>query len=212
METYFMAFNRLDEDERYAGLSTNAKYLYGKMRDTLKLSIKNNWQDENGFFIRMTRLKMAALLKCSLPTVRKIIKELIGVGLLLEKREGLTKSNRLYVQLLPGENEMEFHCRVKKALPPTKKPDFSTDRNVVSPNQRKPIHRDPIPEEINKKHFWALKEGDIFKYGNSFWIHEHGEITPYKFGEERKNAMVTLLDQIGMNPSHIIKAISEAEI
>ena len=212
METYFMAYNRLDEDEQYANLSTDAKYLYGKMRDRLKLSIKNNWQDENGFYIRMTRVSMAALLHRCLPTVRKVIKELIDAGLLSEKREGLTKSNRLYVQLLPGENEIEFQCKARKTALPTKKPDFLTDRNEVAPNQSNPSQLNPTSEEIKKKHFWALKDGDIFKYGNSFWIHEQGEINPYLFGEELKNNMKELLCQIGMKPAEVSLAVAAANI
>lgn len=70
-------------------------------------------------------------------------------------------------------------------------------------NQRDHNQRNHTPEEIKKKHFWALKDGDIFKYGNSFWIHEQGEITPYKFGDDLKNGVVEMLSQLGMKLNDI---------
>ena len=223
--TYFIIYNRLDEDEKYKGLSVYARYLYGKLRDTLKLSIMNNWQDENGFYVRMTRIKMSILLGCCVPTIRKIIKELINVGLLNEKREGFGKSNRIYVHLLPGEEELAFQCKVKQRLPSTKKRDFTYEGNAVSPNQRNSIQREssteeitkapsytrkapPTQEDIKKEHFWVLKEGSIFRYQSKFWIYEHGEVTPYCFGEDLKRGAIDLLAKIGMPLDDIPKAMA----
>ena len=223
--TYFIIYNRLDEDAKYKGLSVYAKYLYGKLRDTMKLSIMNNWQDENGFYVRMTRQKMSLLLGRCVPTTRKIVKELISVGLLNEKREGLAKSNRIYVHLLPGEDELTFQCKVKQRLPSKRKPDFTSEGNAVSPNQRNSIQRESSPEEITKtpsysqkappthedikkEHFWVLKEGNVFRYQNKFWIYEHGEVTPYCFGEDLKRGAIDLLAQIGMSPDDIPNALA----
>lgn len=202
-ESYFIMLNRLDEDEQYADLSIHAKYLYGKMRDILKLSIRNNWQDENGFYIRMTRDRMAKLLKCSLPTVRKIVKELIQFGLLKEKREGLTKSNRLYVQLLPGENEIAFQCKARKNKSLAVQMPDRTAAKIKILQDSSVMEDNPSPKAVQQKHFWALREGDIFKYGNSFWIHEKGDITPYRFGEELEKETMALLNQIGMHADDV---------
>ena len=223
-EAYFVIHHRLDTDPLYANLSVMAKYLYGKMRDILKLSIKNNWQDENGFYIRLTRLNMATLLKCCLPTVRKVIKELINVGLLKEKREGLTRSNRLYVQLLTGENETEFQCKARKNVLSEKKPDFSTEGNAVSPNHRNPNERNlaqredilaganilknpPTAQDIKENRFWVLKEGAIFHEQGEWWIYENGEVMPYKFGKKLAQGAVELLSQLGMPPNDIISSL-----
>ncbi|MDL2317869.1 replication initiator protein A [Eubacteriales bacterium OttesenSCG-928-A19] len=212
VETYFIILNRLDEDERYSWMSVWAKYLYGKMRDILKLSIKNGWKDERGYYIRMTRVKMGLLLGIALPTVRKVIKELIKAGLLEDVREGLTRSNRLYVKLLEGEDELAFQTKVKETAPPLKKPDFTLERNKVSPNQGNLTQRHSTPEENKKEHFWVLREGSIFKYRNSFWIHEKGQVTPYRFGDDLKNGAMELLSQLGMKSDDISLAMAGISI
>lgn len=214
-QSYFIIPTELDTNPAYADLSVQAKYLYGKMRDTLKLSILNNWQDQNGFYIRMTRINMATLLKCCLPTIRKFVKELIGVGLLKEKREGLGRSNRLYVQLLPGEDEVEFQCSVRKQLQTAKKPDFTPEGNEVSSNQRYSTQRHqnqrkyiPTPQDIKENRFWVLKEGAIFKDQGEWWIYENGEISPYLFGQKLKEGTADLLSQLGMAPGDIANTLS----
>lgn len=230
-ESYFIIPHRLDVDERYAKLSIKAKYLYGKMRDILKLSIKNNWVDDNGFYIRMTRAKMSDLLQCSLPTVRKVVKELIAADLLDEKREGLTRSNRLYVHVLHGEDEIAFQCGVITSAPSTRKPAFTLDGNTLSPNQRNLSQRqnqptetvkDPVPkysasennrsyptlENMKKEFFWEIKEGSIFRYQGAFWSNIKGEILPYRFGEDLKKATIDLLLQFGMSPEDIPRAMA----
>ena len=220
-ETYFIIHNRLDADVRYASLSVHAKYLYGKLRDLLKLSIQNNWQDENGFYVRMTRETMTKLLKICLPTARKVVRELVGVCLLKERREGLNKSNRLYVQLFPGEDELAFQCKVKQSSPSKRKPDFTPEGNAVSPNQRNLNHSEvqpeqnknneakrPTPEDVKRDHFWVLKEGNIFRYKGSFWIYEDGEVTPYRFGEDLKKDVIDLLASLGMSPDDIPLAMA----
>lgn len=177
--TFFQIPKALDTDERYKGLSVEARYLYGHMRDTLKLSIKNNWQDGVGFYIRMARVKMAELLHRSLPTVRRIIRELISVGLLKEKREGLTRSNRLYIQLLPGEDEIEFQCRARKTLPFAKKTDFSTDRKPFVPNH---TYSDQTHFSETKKkggYPWFLKNGDVFMKEGELWQFLDNDIEPF---------------------------------
>ena len=122
----------LNTDSKYASLSVEAKYLYGLMRDRFKLSVKNRFKDTVGTFIYMPRKVMSGFLKKSLPTIRKFVAELVKVGLIIEKRMGLTKCNKIYVQLLPGEKEGDFQTK--------EKPYFTPERNEVSPSNHNPSY------------------------------------------------------------------------
>ncbi|MDL2317842.1 replication initiator protein A [Eubacteriales bacterium OttesenSCG-928-A19] len=213
---YFTVAKMLDTDPRLARLSVEAKYLYSRMRDTLKLSIKNNWRDKLGPYIKMTRENMAQLLHKSLPTVRKILKELVEAKLIIDIRMGLTRCNRIYVRLLPGEGESDLvpakqdervhRARNENRLPSGEekishsgeKVDFIPDRNNLSPSKRNQSNPNPNENKNKWDHFWVLQEGSIFKYRNSFWIYEDHEITPYLFGEELESRANELLLQMSM--------------
>jgi hypothetical protein len=82
----------------------------------------------------MARKSIADFLKKSLPTVRKIIAELKSVGLLKEKRTGLTKCNKIYVQLLPGESEIYAQSVNESDIASAKKPDFSLEGKPFASN------------------------------------------------------------------------------
>lgn len=142
---YYAIPKPLFTDPRFINLSIEAKTLYGFMRDRLKLSLKNDgWQDTIGTYILMARKTMAEFLRKSLPTVRKIVAELIGAGLLREKRMGLTKCNRIYVQLLPGETANDFQPGIETNDISAKKADFSLERKPVASNNGN-------SKEINKR-------------------------------------------------------------
>lgn len=82
----------------YKKMSNDAKIAYALLQDRLELSIKNDWFDEEGsIFFLFGNEQLGEILNCSKPTVIKIKKELQKCDLLLEKRMGLSKSNRLFL-------------------------------------------------------------------------------------------------------------------
>ena len=92
----------LIKDERFKGLSSDAKLLYGLMLDRMAMSMKNGWlDDKNRAYIIYAVENMADDLGCSKPTCTKIIKELDsdnGIGLIEKKRRGLGKTDIIYVK------------------------------------------------------------------------------------------------------------------
>lgn len=83
---------------KYKHLSLEAKVLYGLLLSQLTLSIKNNWQDENGnVYIILTREKAQELLNISDKTATKAFKQLNKCKLIYEKKQGQTKPNLIYV-------------------------------------------------------------------------------------------------------------------
>lgn len=87
------------------GLSNDAKILYGVLMDRTSLSIytykatgDRNFIDEEGnIFIYFDNSSIEEILNVSVPKAVTVKKELVKFGLLEEVRQGLGKSNRLYV-------------------------------------------------------------------------------------------------------------------
>ena len=121
----------LIKDERFKGLSSDAKLLYGLMLDRMSLSMKNGWLDEeNRAYIIYTIEDIMEDLGCARGTCAKIIKELEaenGIGLIEKKRRGLGKPDIIYVKNFATLDE-----KVKEEAG-KKKPvnaDISTDAEV----------------------------------------------------------------------------------
>ena len=92
----------LIKDERFKGLSSDAKLLYGLMLDRMSLSMKNGWlDDENRAYIIYSVENIMEDLGCSKPTCIKVIRELDtdnGIGLIEKKRRGLGKPDIIFVK------------------------------------------------------------------------------------------------------------------
>ncbi|MCR4598919.1 MAG: replication initiator protein A [Acetatifactor sp.] len=92
----------LIKDERYRGLSSDAKLLYGLMLDRMSLSMKNKWIDsQNRAYIVYKIEEAMEDLGCARATCVKIFKELDcenGIGLIEKVRLGLGKPDIIYVK------------------------------------------------------------------------------------------------------------------
>ncbi|KRM22683.1 replication initiator protein A [Latilactobacillus graminis] len=84
--------------EKYKKLSAEAKLAFAVLSDRLQLSIKNHWFDKDGniYFI-YTGEQLAEILGCGHSKVTAIKKELTAANLLVMKRMGQGKANRMYL-------------------------------------------------------------------------------------------------------------------
>jgi len=111
--SFYRVPRMLMKDERFKGLSSDAKLLYGMMQDRLSLSQQNGWVDaENRPYIYYTMDNIMSDLGCGREKCAKILAELDskkGIGLIEKKRQGLGKPDIIYVKnFIPVEvNEPE---------------------------------------------------------------------------------------------------------
>lgn len=95
----------------YKNLSLGAKAAYAIMRDRLDLSKKNGWADEKDrIYLLFTNDNLAELLEVSEKTIRRYKKELEQHNLIVNKRQGQNKPNRIYIlkpvlPSLPGDRK-----------------------------------------------------------------------------------------------------------
>lgn len=95
----------------FKNLSTDAKVLYGLMLDRMSLSIKNKWLDEEKkAYIYFSLEDIMELLNCGRNKAVKSLQELDdenGIGLIEKRRQGMGKSNMIYVKSFVIEESQE---------------------------------------------------------------------------------------------------------
>ena len=79
-------------------ISNNARILYTLLLDRHRISVKNNWFDDNGeVYIYFKREEMEHQLGLSERTIAKVVQELKDFFLVEEKQQGLNKPNKIYL-------------------------------------------------------------------------------------------------------------------
>ena len=132
----------LIKDERFKGLSSDAKLLYGLMLDRMAMSMKNGWlDDENRAYIIYAVENMAEDLGCSKPTCTKVIKELDsdnGIGLIEKKRRGLGKTDIIYVKNFASLPDRKAEKETANADVSTevKNFNFKKEKNLISGDKK----------------------------------------------------------------------------
>ena len=105
----------LFNNERYKGLSLEAKATYSILRDRQDLSVKNGWADKQGFiFSYYTVVKLCEILEVANGKVNTIKKDLVKYGLIIDKRQGQGKQNKIYV-LKPECDDSSFYNKKSTA-------------------------------------------------------------------------------------------------
>lgn len=86
-------------DDKYKGVSTDAKMLYGLLLDRMQLSLKNGWTDKYGRVYQYFTVKQAqALLHFGHEKICKLFRELEQANLILRKRQGQGMPSIIYLK------------------------------------------------------------------------------------------------------------------
>ena len=164
----------LIKDERFKGLSSDAKLLYGLMLDRMSLSMKNGWlDDENRAYIIYTIDNIREDLGCSKEKAVKVLAELDadkGIGLVEKIRRGLGKPDIIYVKnfIIQDEGRKEpFNADVSTEVG---KPDFKRSENPTSRSQETRL------QEVGKPDF--KRSENLTSRGRENQLQEVGESDP----------------------------------
>lgn len=107
-------------DERYKGMCSDAKLLYGILVHRAQLSESKGWIDGQGrVYMYYSREDMASSLNVSLPTLRKAIRQLMDAELLEEAFQGKGKPNKLYLLQpdVPDRVNKQVRCNTDTVSP-----------------------------------------------------------------------------------------------
>lgn len=179
MEAEQFSFYRIPrllvKDERFRGLSSDAKLLYGLMLDRMSLSVKNGWlDDENRVYIIYTVENMAEDLGCSKPTCTKIMRELDsvnGIGLIEKKRRGLGRPDIIYIK--------NFNVREQKPLVSgNKKTESQEIKDFVVKEQKSLASGDKKIESQEIKNFYLKKQKSLASGDKKIKSQEINDFSP----------------------------------
>jgi hypothetical protein len=148
MNTIENSFVNLFNNEKYSSMTIESKYLYQVLIYRYQLSIKNKnkYSDKKGnIFIFYTIEELKKILNKSKSTIIKLKKELTKFGLLIEKKQGLTKPNLLYPQPVINLNKKKSRLQEVQNLDPIIK-DIYKDKKII---ENTPYR--PNCQEKNKK-------------------------------------------------------------
>ena len=157
----------LIKDQRFKGLSSDAKLLYGLMLDRMALSMKNGWLDgENKAYIHYTIENIMEDLGCAKATCTKVLAELDskkGIGLIEKKRQGLGKPDIIYVKNFVLSESSEPMMDEEKVVENPIDSDASTEiQNLNFQKSKKQDSRSSENElqEVQKLDFQKSKKQD----------------------------------------------------
>ena len=164
----------LIKDERFKGLSSDAKLLYGLMLDRMSMSMKNGWlDDENRAYIIYTIENIREDLGCSKEKAVKVLAELDaskGIGLIEKIRRGLGKPDIIYVKnfIIQDEGRKEpFNSDVSTEVGKT---DFKRSEKPTSRSQENRL------QEVGKTDFSRSEK--LTSRGRENQLQEVGESDP----------------------------------
>lgn len=103
---FFQLPKSIHYNEKYLKMSVEAKYLYMLMYDRNKVSVTNNWVDDNGdIYIYFSIENICKELNVKDQKAQKLKKELMNHELIKEVRQGLNKPNKIYVQVCDSNTD-----------------------------------------------------------------------------------------------------------
>lgn len=135
-------------DERFRGLSSDAKTVYGILLDRVSLSAKNGWFDDEGrVYVYMTVSSIEEAMGCAHQKACGLLAELDEFGLIDRQKQGLGKPDRIYVKnfiqvrnsnLKKYENHTAGDMKIIP-LEVCKSASNNTDKNNTENNDTHPI-------------------------------------------------------------------------
>ena len=162
--SFFRIPRALVKDERFRGLSVNAKLLYGLMLDRMGLSLQNGWRDTKGrTFIYFTLEEIQTTLSCGHNKAVHVMAELEQYDLIERVKQGQGKPAKIYVKKIstsdtdeqtsdqePEPSDLQKSEKPTCRLPVSKRLDFpKRDRNYTKKNYTEFSYINP---SINPNH------------------------------------------------------------
>ena len=164
----------LIKDERFKGLSSDAKLLYGLMLDRMSMSMKNGWlDDENRAYIIYTIENIREDLGCSKEKAVKVLAELDaskGIGLIEKIRRGLGKPDIIYVKNFIIQDEGRKEPSNADVSAEVGKTDFKRSEKPTSRSQENRL------QEVGKTDFSRSEK--LTSRGRETQLQEVGESDP----------------------------------
>ena len=154
---FYQTPKALFKNPKYRGLSLGPKLMYSILRDRLDLSIKNNWKDEKDYIYLIFSIEeLASLLEIDRKAVMRYKKLLADYGLIIDKRLGQGRTNRIYVlkpELRDNQKSQKGTSRspIKGPLEVPNKDTNDTNLNATNLNNVNKTSGEEVVENSREK-------------------------------------------------------------
>lgn len=175
-------------------ISSDSKLLYMLLLDRYKLSLKNNFIDENNrVYIFYSRDSVEKELNISHPTCINLFKQLKTVGLLEEKKQGRGKANIIYLKSIDINSEIK---KLKNLTSRSKEIELLDVKNI-----------NPNKNDISKKELSNIVV-DEKRFIQAIKIEKARMIEAYRSDEFVNKAIKYAIKQLNNNGPNKIKIIN----
>lgn len=145
--------------KRYPTITMRAAALYDQLAGLAVTSERNGYRDALGVYVWPSRETLAEWLGCCSKTARKAVQELKALGLVIERRAGQGRNNRLYVQPLAQQppkpsstgSETRSICMMRKAAAEPAAEQMTLEAVEPSQNMMHPDAITPSSAEITQE-------------------------------------------------------------
>lgn len=170
-------------DEKFAGITMDAKLLYSLLLDRSSLSAKNGWLDEEGrVYIFYTLEQIMSDMHCANQKATKLLKELeTKAGLIERRKQGQGKPTRIYVK----DFATGLHGEMGSDAQTHEKHD-SRDVKITSPDSWKSCtnNTDISQKEISKTDLIYPSEDAAFLENRVVRMRERDKNSPMSIRKE----------------------------
>lgn len=209
---FYMVPKEIVEEEPFCNMSNGSKLLYSIVLDRVKLSRRNGWIDEKRrVYIIFTVEETQRIMRCSKPTATKFMQELVKIGLVEKKRQGLGKPNLLYVKNFVRKGKNSNFKRFNNLTSGSTESEHQEvqESNGINNNQINPdfINTDPFfpsaPKEVGQKD--GMSEREKIKHQIEY------DCLRQRYRAEQLDELVEIMLEVMMNRSPTIKIGRDAE-
>lgn len=164
--SYVIIDKTLFDNLLYAGLSAEAKLLYGFLLDRSKLSEKNGdaWMNQDGeVFVYFPLSEICTLLGCGHDKASRLLTELQKANLLQCLRQGLGKPNKLFVKPVVQVSKNQNMTALKNIPLESDKSDSNNTYSNHLNNTESTLlrNRDFIEKQIKKNVYYDILAAEI---------------------------------------------------
>lgn len=185
---FFRIPKALMKGERFTGMDTEAKILYGLMLDRMGLSRKNGWLDEEQrVYIIYTNEQVRKDINCSVQKAVRYLKQLEEYNLIFRRRRGQGRASLIYVMnyarsIDETDTSDRETIQEEKVIDHVLSATTLVEENIYPSNNE--ISENPQMESLKEQN----ARGDVLKYAGA----ENRKFKRFQNGNSRDSKIESL--------------------
>lgn len=205
----------LFEDDYFSKMTTDAKVMYALLKDRFELSKINNWIDEeNNIYLLYTNKQLCSILQYGEPKIIKLKKELEKFNLIINKRQGLNRPNKIYLLEPSYEKELTNRKFQNKQIVSSRTNENIVQELTICKSNDTENNDTDYKETENNDTYYMNDSENIDNHNTSHSNHTNHQSTEfnnealkYHLLQEMPDQLQNYLNNFEVNEIRIIKSV-----